>query len=180
MASVKDTFNAMISKAIENAELIDTPKDKAMAYAAIASALAQTGRASDLIMAEAVAEVEKPPKKNADKMKRQPGNLPPDKEEILGEPVEETKKKIAEMKAEKKNEAPKFTEEWTDEAQKYYEKELEYIEKFSEKWTTDGLNDCISEFSSGTIKDIDGINPLNIVGLTVYLKELEAAEKETA
>ena len=86
MASVKETFNCMISKAIENTELIETPKDKAVAYAAIASALAQTGRVSDII-AESVTEPVV--QKNADKMKKQPGFLPPDKEEILGEPVEE-------------------------------------------------------------------------------------------
>lgn len=173
MASVKETFNCMISKAIENAELIETPKDKAVAYAAIASALAQTGRVSDII-AESVTEPVV--QKNADKMKKQPGFLPPDKEEILGEPVEETEKKISEMK----KVTPKFTAEWTDEANAYYEKEFAYLEKFLEKWGEDGFNQCLADFSSGTIKDFDGINPLNISALVTYLKEIEAQEEKSA
>ena len=175
MASVKETFNAMISKAIENTELIETPKDKAIAYAAIASALAQTGRVSDIIAEPLSEPVKEKPKKNADKMKKQPGFLPPDKEEILGEPVEETKKKIEEQK---KESVPKFTSEWTDEAQEYYKDEFEYLEQFLEKWDEDSFNQCLADFSSGTIKDFDGINPLNISALVTYLKVIDSQLEE--
>lgn len=180
MASIKDTFTMVIRKAIENAELIESPRDKAMAYAAIASALAQTGRmgcAEDA--APEAKEPEQKAKKNSDKMKRQPDFMPPDDQEVLGGVRGGSVPKEEEKAPEKKTSEPKFTSEWTDEAEKYYEQELQYLMDFVERYGDDGFSECASEFSKGLFKDLDGVNPLNISALVVYLKEIEkAAEAE--
>lgn len=185
MANVKDMYKNVINKAMTNAELIENAKDRAMAYAAIAQALAPlaVGQTEFQIDEKTVVEEKpdkKPAKKTADKMKRQPKELPPEDapedtptEDTTPEPeVEEP------AKEEKKETHPTFTEEWTDEAQAYFEKDLEYVEDFSERWTEDGLNQCIEAFSNGVIKDFEGINPLNIEGLVGYLKAAEEASDE--
>lgn len=183
MATVKELFKTVVGEAIKNAELIELPKDKAMAYASIASALAQAMNNSvenitrkaesehkDLGIVEvAVSEKkeekpaeEKKPRKTADKMKRQPKELPPEEE----------------PKEEKKEEVPNFTSDWTDEAFEYYEKELEEIAGFAEDYGEDGLNECIKKFSSGTLKSEEDINPLNIKALVLYLREIRANESD--
>lgn len=180
MASIKDTFTMVIRKAIENAELIESPRDKAMAYAAIASALAQTGRmgcAEDA--APEAKEPEQKAKKNSDKMKRQPDFMPPDDQEVLGGVRGGSVPKEEKEEPEKKTVEPKFTSEWTDEAEKYYEEELQYLMDFVERYGDDGFSECASEFSKGLFNNLDGVNPLNISALVVYLKEIEkAAESE--
>lgn len=180
MASIKDTFTTVICKAIENAELIESPRDKAMAYAAIASALAQTGRMGGVEDAAPEAKEPEPKaKKNSDKMKRQPDFMPPDDQEVLGGVRGGSVPKEEKEEPEKKTVEPKFTSEWTDEAEKYYEKELQYLMDFVERYGDDGFSECASEFSKGLFKDLDGVNPLNISALVVYLKEIEkAAEAE--
>ena len=180
MATVKELFKTVVGEAIKNAELIELPKDKAMAYASIASALAQAMNNSveniarksehekDLGIVEvAVSEKkeekpteEKRPRKTADKMKRQPKELPPEEE------------------PEKKEEVPNFTSDWTDEAFEYYEKELEEIAGFAEDYGEDGLNECLKKFSSGTLKSEEDINPLNIKAFTLYLREVRANESD--
>lgn len=180
MATVKELFKTVVGEAIKNAELIELPKDKAMAYASIASALAQAMNNSveniarksehekDLGIVEvAVSEKkdekpaeEKKPRKTADKMKRQPKELPPEEE------------------PEKKEEIPNFTSDWTDEAFEYYEKELEEIAGFAEDYGENGLNECIKKFSSGTLKSEEDINPLNIKALVLYLREVLANESD--
>jgi hypothetical protein len=176
MATVNEMFASAISEARKSAEMIADHKDKAMAYAAIASALAQTGLVSiqktdapvDAAKEKAPAKEEKPAttKKNADKMKRQPQDIAP--------PAEEEK-----PKAEEKKDEPKFTEEWTEQAEAHFGEELEYITKFSENWGDDGLDECIKEFSDGVLKTANDINPLNIVALVQYLKELEAQQEDS-
>ena len=176
MASVKEIFNSMIGKAIENAGLIESPRDKAMAYAAIAQALATTGKIGDDV---AISKESKPAKqaKNADKLKRQPKNLEPEdvKEEEKAE--EKPKEDVEETTSaeEPVAEAPDTEEdnEWTDEAQDKHAEELEYLEEFIEKWGEDGLAECVKEFSKGTLKNgFDDVTPGNIKAIVIYLKEI--------
>jgi len=182
MATVKELFKTVVGEAIKNAELIELPKDKAMAYASIASALAQAmnnsveniARKSEHEKDLGIVEVsvsekkeekpaeEKKPRKTTDKMRRQPKELPPEDE----------------PKEEKKEEIPNFTSDWTDEAFEYYEKELEEIAGFAEDYGEDGLNECIKKFSSGTLKSEEDINPLNIKALVLYLREVRANESD--
>ena len=173
MASVKEMFNTVVGKAIQNAELIETSKDKAMAYAAIAQALALTGKVGNDVT---VAEVESKPPKNADKMKRQPQDLAP--EEMPKEEKKPIKKE--EKVSKKKEETPKFTEEWTEEAMEHFADELTYIDDFTQSWTEEGLNECLKEFSSGVLKSMDDVNPMNINAVVEYLKSVVAEEEANA
>lgn len=179
MATVKDTFNAVISEAVKNADLISDNYQKARALAAIAHALAATGMVSD-VTAEAPAKAEKEEKKEtkakktADKMKRQPKELPPE-EEVKEEPKSE--------EPAKKEEAPKgdFTEEWTDEATEAFAEELQYIMDFTEKWGEEAANTCLADFSEGVLTDISAdVNPLNIAGVVAAFRKLEADAESVA
>lgn len=176
MATVKDTFNAVISEAVKNADLISDNYQKARALAAIAHALAATGLVSD-VTAEAPAKEEKKEtkaKKTADKMKRQPKELPPE-EEAKEEPKSE--------EPAKKEEAPKgdFTEEWTDEATEAFAEELQYIMDFTEKWGEEAANTCLADFSEGVLTDISAdVNPLNIAGVVAAFRKLEADAESVA
>lgn len=179
MATVKDTFNAVISEAVKNADLISDNYQKARALAAIAHALAATGLVSD-VTAEAPAKAEKEEKKEtkakktADKMKRQPKELPPE-EEAKEEPKSE--------EPAKKEEASKgdFTEEWTDEATEAFAEELQYIMDFTEKWGEEAANTCLADFSEGVLTDISAdVNPLNIAGVVAAFRKLEADAESVA
>jgi Mg-chelatase subunit ChlI len=185
MATVKDTFNAVISEAVKNADLISDNYQKARALAAIAHALAATGLVSD-VTAEAPAKAEKEEKKEtkakktADKMKRQPKELPPE-EEVKEEPKAEESK--SEEEPAKKEEAPKgdFTEEWTDEATEAFAEELQYIMDFTEKWGEEAANTCLADFSEGVLTDISSdVNPLNIAGVVAAFRKLEADAESAA
>ena len=179
MATVKDTFNAVISEAVKNADLISDNYQKARALAAIAHALAATGLVID-VTAEAPAKAEKEEKKEtkakktADKMKRQPKELPPE-EEAKEEPKRE--------EPAKKEEASKgdFTEEWTDEATEAFAEELQYIMDFTEKWGEEAANTCLADFSEGVLTDISAdVNPLNIAGVVAAFRKLEADAESVA
>jgi len=161
MASVKDTFNAVISDAIKNADLISDNYQKAMAMASIAQALAATGLINEVAAVSKEEKKEEPAKtkKTADKMKRQPKELPPEKEEPAAAPVEEKEE---------------WTEEWTDEAVEALAEELQYITDFTEKYGEEGANACLAEFSNGLLTDVTAdINPLNIKGIVAAFHKLE-------
>ena len=173
MATVKDTFNAVITEAMKNAELVTDNYQKAMALAAVAQALATTGLVSD-VKVEATEEKAEPKKtkKTADKMKRQPKELPPEENK---EEAPATEEKSIEKKASAKEEAPKtWTEEWTEEACDFFADQLEYISNFVENWGEEAANSCLSDFSDGVLKDITAdVNPMNIDGIVKAFQELE-------
>ena len=100
------------------------------------------------------------------------------------------------------------TPEWTEEAEKHLAKELDFVNNKIVEYGTeeyeyqidqgtlkplDGdakqekieelgdaiLSDCFKEYTDGTYKDLDGLNPLNIKAFVIYIQSLEeAAEKE--
>ena len=163
MASVKDTFNAAISEAIKNADLITDNYQKAMALANIAQALAATGLINDV--AEETKETKKKTKskKTADELKRQPKELPAE------EPAEQEEAEEAKEEAQ-----GEFTDEWTEEALETFADELQYITDFVEKWGEEGANSCLADFSEGVLTDITAdVNPLNIKGIVAAFQKLE-------
>jgi hypothetical protein len=164
MASVKDTFNAAISEAIKNADLITDNYQKAMALANIAQALAATGLINDV--AEETKETKKKTKskKTADELKRQPKELPAEEEPAEQEEAEEAKEEAQ----------GEFTDEWTEEALETFADELQYITDFVEKWGEEGANSCLADFSEGVLTDITAdVNPLNIKGIVAAFQKLE-------
>lgn len=182
MASVKDTFNAVISDAIKNADLISDNYQKAMALGTIAQALATWNKAGE-VTAEAPAETkteakkEAKPKKTADKLKRQPKELPPEEEEKQEEVAQEAETKEAPAEEPQGD----FTEEWTEEAQEVFAEELSYIVEFTEKYGEEGANECLAEFSQGVMTDISAdVNPLNIKGVVAAFRKFEADAESAA
>ena len=164
MASVKDTFNAAISEAIKNADLITDNYQKAMALANIAQALAATGLIGDVTEEPKENKKKTKAKKTADEMKRQPKELPAE-EPAEQEEAEETKEEEAQGE---------FTEEWTEEAMETFAEELQYITDFVEKWGEEGANSCLADFSEGVLTDITAdVNPLNIKGIVAAFQKLE-------
>lgn len=167
MATVKDTFNGVISEAIKNADLIIDNYQKAMVYASIAQALASTGLVGEITNEAPSAPVVEIPvekqEKTADRLKRQPKDLPPDEPESPKAPEKEFKE---------------WTEEWTDEAVAHFSNELEYITTFTEEWGEEAANVCLAEFSDGVLKDIaSDVNPMNIEAIVAAFQEF-AAEAE--
>ena len=172
MASVKDTFNAVISDAIKNVDLVSDNYQKAMALASIAQALAATGLIGDVSVTKEEAEEKKPAKtkKTADKMKRQPKDLPA--EEAEETPVE---------KESEKDSKKEWTEEWTNEAVTEFADDLQYITEFTEKWGEEAANSCLADYSEGILTDVSvDINPLNIKGVVAAFRKLEADSESAA
>lgn len=177
MATIKETFNGAISEAIKNAELISDSYQKAMVYASVAQALAQSGLLVNGDTVEVVAKTkteakaekkESKPKKTADTLKRQPETIP--EEEPVKEPEEAS---VEEVPAENSKD---WTEEWTDEAIEFFNDELNYITEFVDHWGEESANECLAEYSNGSLKDISAdINPLNIKAIVLAFKQLEAA-----
>lgn len=185
MANVKDAFNGAISEAMKAADLLTDNKDRAMAFAAIASALAQTGLVDnasvDNVKKEKKSDEEpKKEKRHSDSLKRSVKKIEKETEEKPEVPKKEfeplnpdPKKKIEEAKE-------GWTEEWTDEAVEHFADQLQYLEDFSEKYGVDATNECLKEFSSGVMKDIaSDVSPLNIDSVVTAFKAF-VAETEKA
>lgn len=196
MANVKDAFNGAISEAMKAADLLTDNKDRAMAFAAIASALAQTGLVDnasvDNVKKEKKSDEEpKKEKRHSDSLKRSVKKIEKESEEKKEEaPVEtEEKPEVPKKEFEPLNPDPKkkieeakegWTEEWTDEAVEHFADQLQYLEDFSEKYGVDATNECLKEFSSGVMKDIaSDVSPLNIDSVVTAFKAF-VAETEKA
>lgn len=196
MANVKDTFNGAISEAMKAADLLTDSKDRAMAFAAIASALAQTGLVDNASVdsvkkEEKKEEVPKKEKRHSDSLKRSVKKIEKESEEKKEEAPAETEEKpeVPKKEFEPLNPDPKkkideakegWTEEWTDEAVEHFADQLQYLEDFSEKYGVDATNECLKEFSSGVMKDIaSDVSPLNIDSVVTAFKAF-VAETEKA
>ena len=196
MANVKDAFNGAISEAMKAADLLTDNKDRAMAFAAIASALAQTGLVDnasvDNVKKEKKNDEEpKKEKRHSDSLKRSVKKIEKESEEKKEEAPTETEEKpeVPKKEFEPLNPDPKkkieeakegWTEEWTDEAVEHFADQLQYLEDFSEKYGVDATNECLKEFSSGVMKDIaSDVSPLNIDSVVTAFKAF-VAETEKA
>ena len=196
MANVKDAFNGAISEAMKAADLLTDNKDRAMAFAAIASALAQTGLVDnasvDNVKKEKKSDEEpKKEKRHSYSLKRSVKKIEKESEEKKEEAPAETEEKpeVPKKEVEPLNPDPKkkieeakegWTEEWTDEAVEHFADQLQYLEDFSEKYGVDATNECLKEFSSGVMKDIaSDVSPLNIDSVVTAFKAF-VAETEKA
>lgn len=202
MANVKDAFNGAISEAMKAADLLTDNKDRAMAFAAIASALAQTGLVDNASVdsvkkEEKKEEAPKKEKRHSDSLKRSVKKIDkteeePVKEEAPEEKGEEEKPEVPKKEFEPLNPDPKkkieeakegWTEEWTDEAVEHFADQLQYLEDFSDKYGVEATNECLKEFSSGVMKDIaSDVSPLNIdsvvTAFKAFVDETDKAEAE--
>lgn len=161
MASINQLFTTMISNGAEAIDGISDPKDKAMAFAALAGALAQTGlvsieegRPSSIPLQEDLEEMAKP-------------KAPAPTASKKAEP-----KKAAAKKVEPVVEEVETPEEWTDEAIALMPEEYEALVEMLDEYEEESLNDVVSNFSEGVLSEIHDITPLNVKAFLHYVKML--------
>lgn len=192
--TIKDTFNMVITKAMESAEVITAPEKQAMAYAAIAQALAQTGaiqvgaeiKASDEVNVPAEAPAKAAATENMgseDKARTTAAR---------NEGKESLKRKPAKTAAPKKEEAapakpapaeePTFTSEWTDEALDYFANEVEFVQQknaeYTEAYGEGTMEQMVEAATEGQYKSVEDITPLNIRFIVSYIQQCEAQAEE--
>lgn len=197
MASIKELFIKSITEGMKAAEMVSDASQKALAYAAIASALAETGlvRSKDEV-AEPVGKEALKPEATKGKSKRKAAPVPEPEvieeevvaEVITPEAVEEEEEVVAEVVTPEQEEAVKqaeeeaieeaseveLTEEWTDEASAALANEIQFIAYLKEAYDEEQINECITSFSEGLFNSLDDINPLNIKGFVAFMQCLIA------
>lgn len=169
--TIKEMFSEAIKKSMQSADNIIEADKKAMAYAAIASALAESG----LLLQKTVTDI----KEEKDSLKPENNKTKEKQVENKEEKpiVEEPKKEIQEATATPKKEVETEPEdEWNDTTKEKYKEELEFIQQFDK----DCLNECLNVFlqaSEGeyTIKDL---TPDIIQGFCTFLKKILAEQEE--
>lgn len=199
MASIKELFIKSITEGMKAAEMVSDASQKALAYAAIASALAETGlvRSKDEV-AEPVGKEALKPEATKGKSKRKAAPAPAPEPEVIEEEVvaevitpeavEEEEEVVAEVVTPEQEEAVEqaeeeaieeaieveLTEEWTDEASAALANEIQFIAYLKEAYDEEQINECIASFSEGLFNSLDDINPLNIKGFVAFMQCLIA------
>lgn len=185
MNKLTNSFNKVIKEAYSLVGGITDVKDKAMALAAIAQAIASTGavEAADIEDVDgAKEEVKKDTakkgastnaKKDALKPEAGKGKTTPapkeEKEEIAPvedpTPAEETTPEETEVEIE---------EEWSEAMTELKAAELERLQGYVEAWTDEYVyGDCVAAFfESSEVTGADNIRPTNIDGFLTYLDQL--------
>lgn len=157
MASINQLFTTMISEGVKAIDGISNPKEKAMAYAEFAKAIATTG----LVSLEA-GEPSVPSKEDLEekpKSVKKAAKKPPVKEEpVVEEPVEEVAA----------DEETVHTE-WTDEAIEELETEYNTLVEMCDEYEEESLNQVVHNFSNGVLSTIHDITPLNVTAFLGYV-----------
>lgn len=179
MANINEIFVKVLNEGIQSANVISDPKDKSIAYAELAKAIAMTGLVSigdkseeiDVTEAkEALREKAKPAKTKAKKQEAEPEQ----QQEKASE--EASNHQVQEESSEK--ETTEITEEWTEEMIEMFKEQLDFIRGLQEEYDEEIIDECVRNFSEGQFNSIDDITPLNIEGFAAYMKMLiEDAEQ---
>lgn len=164
MANITELFSKFISEGAKAAQLITDSKEKAIAYASLASACAQSGMVSpaatlpsteDVVAAYAEPKSEKQP-------------------ETKAEVKEEAKQEAEPTKTSTADDAP--SAEWTEESLERFSSELQFINEKAEEFGAETINAALAQFSDGNFDSYENdVSPLNIVGFTAYMRELMEA-----
>lgn len=175
MASVKSMFSEALTKGMAAAANIPDSYNKAMAYAALAQAAAQTGLMT--IAAETAMEVKGAEDKE---VKEVPAKEEKAGKESLKAPAKGTGLKPAAPAKETPKEEPKQIEdttEWTEEMVAKYKEDIDVVGKFREEYGDESINQCVEQFSEGTMKSVeDDITPLNIKAFRTFLETLASQQ----
>ena len=172
MATIKELYQRAIDNAFLAADSLVENKDKALAYTAIAEALARTGLITDTVNKYETDDISKktPQKITREDLKRKPqsakiatGNA--QKEVANSDVKSQQQDEIVEEEAD--------STEWTEELQEKLSAELDFIQEKVEEYGEENINEAVVGFSSGVIKEWTDLNPLNIKAFVVYLKALE-------
>ena len=181
MATISQMFVNLVNDGIKASKAISDPKEKALACAELAKALAMTGLVSTLSgdsEAQEVAET-KEALKNKPKGKQKPVK----EEEPEVEETQEVEDEVVETEKEAETEEAvtdvELVDEWTEEMIELKAEQLEFIQQLQEEYDEETINECVRNFSEGVLNSIEEISPLNIDGFVAYMEMLIAdAEDE--
>ncbi len=181
---INQTFNNVVLEAIKSAKNIVESKDKAIALAEIAKALAMTNQVSLTTTMRADASEKKESLKNKPTPKKQEATLQESEDEVEKmleatleeEDLEEDKEGNCEEETTEEvdyeNDGEITDEDWTQEAFDKYSKEIKYIKDITVKKTPKVINGHLAEFSKGSLNDVSEVSPSNIKGIYCFLKSL--------
>jgi hypothetical protein len=168
MATVKGLFSTAITRGMAAAEKITDNNQRALAYAALADAMAKTGLISGTNLDDGEVVTTPAEVKGKEALKPETGK---------NKPVPE--KKLTPKPEEKPVEEPELTEEWTDEAAEKKAEQIEFVQGLKAEYEEATLNNCVEQFSEGVMKTLDEITPLNIDAFVEFMKGL-IAQQESA
>ncbi len=162
-SNVREYFSKVIGLAMESAEMVVDPKDRAVAYAQIANALATTGL---IITGESQLEAV---------LDTTQSNVSETNEEAQ-EAVEEVQETAEEVKEETVQEVEKAqeSEEQTKEAEldPEVQEAVKYVNDLLEEYEYDEIEAQVAEFAPGVYSTMEDITEDNIVAFAQHLKEL--------
>lgn len=202
MTKLKEVFTDLIVKGAKTAEVIPEADKKAMAYAALAQAIADSHLLIEFTQVDSIkleAEGKESIKPAASKGKKKATSKSKEEtpvavveEEIksqdpIKEEIKEIVKEIAEKEeATKTEEVPVeaneliIEDEWTEAMQNHFAEDLDLLNQYIEAWTSSYVaGDCLRAFfEDQTITEDqlwDYIRPANLNGFVTYLISLQNA-----
>jgi hypothetical protein len=164
--TIKELFVKAINNGFKSTEMIAEAKDKAMAYAAIATAIAQSGL---IASNESAGEAEAPVKTPA-------ASTPTGKDAIKTGADKGSK---AAPKAPATPVAPaeiEIVEEWTDEMIELKGSQVEKLNALKEEYGDDVINQGVEMFSENIYHSIDEITPLNIDAFLDFVENMTSGQ----
>lgn len=175
MATISQMFVNLVNDGIKASKAISDPKEKALACAELAKALAMTGLVSTLSGDNEAQEVTET--KEALKNKPKSKQKPVKEEEPEIEKTQEVEDEVVET--EEAATDVELVDEWTEEMIELKAEQLEFVQQLQEEYDEETINECVRNFSEGVLNSIEEISPLNIDGFVAYMEMLIAdAEDE--
>lgn len=167
-------FSTALQKGFDAAKLIVEPKDKALAYAELVKAIAQTGLVVDTEIIEEIKEKETKKKSGKDSLKAESGKGKKKTEEPVEQaPVDETPK-ASEVTEDIEEDIPEEDDNWESEAiREAKNDQLELLQEYVTAWGEDYVyNTLLEAWSEGTFSGVENVRPSNIDGFLAYIAEL--------
>jgi len=170
--TLKEYFSKSITEAFSSADKIIEPKDKALAYAEIAKAIAMTGAISSNTSVAGETSKNETKVSPKESLKEETAKV---------ESKKETKKEAPKAKPEPpKEEVPKepvVGEEWTEEMNEMFASQIIKFQGFLESYGEENIMQCVDAFSEGQFSSLEDITPLNIDAFISYIEQLEASQQ---
>lgn len=161
--NVKTIFETTLNEAIKAAKNVIDAKDRALAYAEIAKALAMTG----LIGTIGEQSAEETVKETA---KQAIAEKPP----VVNEKAKKEAAPVEKMTEEETEESV-----WTEADIKAKSKELDFITSIRKAYGEEELVECLDAFSNGALTSVEeDITPDNIDAFVIYLNDLLESDED--
>lgn len=175
MATIKGLFTQAIVEGMAAAKKISENKDKALAYAALADAMARTGLVVGTNLDEETPTEEV---KGKDSLAPEKQKTPAPAAKPKPQPPQPQVENDLESIEEPASAEAELTDEWTEETIELKAAGVAFINTLKEQYDEETLNNCVGQFSEGTMKTLAEITPLNIDGFVSFMEALIAAASE--